>query len=79
MSKTVTLRLNDEVYQKFRHLAEEDNRPLSNYIETAARRFIEEHEYADEFEMAEIHENAELNQSIRNGHRDAREGIGHFA
>ena len=32
MSKTVTLRLDDEVYQRFRTLAARDNRPLPNFI-----------------------------------------------
>jgi len=78
MSKTVTLRLNDEVYKKFRGLAEHDNRPLSNFIETAALRFIEEHEYVDEFEMAEIKDNQGLNRSIKSGLRDAKAKRGHF-
>ena len=54
MSKTVTLRLDESVYGKLRNWAERDNRALSNFIETAALRFIEEHEVVDEFEMAEI-------------------------
>jgi len=78
MSKTVTLRLNDEVYKKFRGLAEQDNRPLSNFIETAALRFIEEHEYADEFETAEIRGNQELNRSIKRGLRDSKAKKGRF-
>ena len=41
MSKTVTLRLSDDDYQLFRPWAESDNRPLSNFIETATKRFIE--------------------------------------
>jgi predicted transcriptional regulator len=72
MSKTVTLRLSDEVYQLFRQSAENDNRPLSNFIETATKRFIEESEMADESEMAEIRGNAALGRSIRRGHADAR-------
>lgn len=78
MSKTVTLRLDDEVYKKFRGLAEHDNRPLSNFIETAALRFVQEHEYADEFEMAEIRDNAGLNRSIKSGLRDAKAKRGRF-
>ncbi|MBM3288879.1 MAG: ribbon-helix-helix protein, CopG family, partial [Candidatus Hydrogenedentes bacterium] len=38
MPKTVTLRLDDKTYRQFRRLAESDNRPLSNFIETAAKR-----------------------------------------
>ncbi len=79
MSKTVTLRLNEKTYKQFRELAEQDNRPLSNFIETVALRYIEEHGYADEFEMAEIRANEELNKSIRNGLRDAKSGQGQFA
>ena len=79
MSKTVTLRLDDKVYKRFRGLAERDNRPLSNFIETAALRFIEEHEYVDEFEMAEIRNNSSLNRSIKSGIRDAKSKRGRFA
>ena len=78
MSKTVTLRLDEKVYRKFRGLAKHDNRPISNFIETAALRFIEEHEYVDEFEMAEIKENASLNRSLKAGLRDAKAKRGRF-
>ncbi len=78
MSKTVTLRLNESVYKRFRDLAEDDNRSLSNFIETAALRFIEDHEYVDEFEMAEIKGNTSLNRSIKNGLRDVEEKRGSF-
>ena len=78
MSKTITLRLDDKVYQRFKGIATQDNRPISNFIETAALRFIEEHEYVDEFEMAEIKENASLNRSIKSGLRDVRSKRGRF-
>lgn len=79
MSKTVTLRLDDQVYEKFRGMANHDNRPISNFIETAALRFVQEHEYVDEFEMAEIRSNTPLNRSIKSGVRDAKAGRGRFA
>ncbi|MCK4540711.1 MAG: hypothetical protein KAU17_00600 [Spirochaetales bacterium] len=78
MSKTVTLRLDEKIYQLFRGMATQDNRSLSNFIETAALRFIEEHEYMDEFEMEEIRENAGLNRSINRGLNDAKAGRGQF-
>jgi len=78
MSKTVTLRLDEQVYRRFRGLAKHDNRPLSNFIETAALRFVEEHEYVDEFEMAEIRDNTNLKRSIKSGLRDAKAGRGRF-
>jgi predicted transcriptional regulator len=79
MSQTVTLRLDEAVYQKFKGLAVHDNRPLSNFIQTAALRFVEEHEVVEEFEMAEIRENSVLNRSLKNGLRDAKAKRGRFA
>ena len=78
MSKTITLRLDDKVYQRFKGIATQDNRPISNFIETAALRFVEEHEYVDEFEMAEIKGNASLNRSIKSGLRNAKAKRGRF-
>ena len=40
MSKTVTLRLDASVYERLRLHAQRDNRPLSNFIETAAVRIL---------------------------------------
>jgi predicted transcriptional regulator len=78
MSKTVTLRLSDDIYQLFRQSAENDNRPLSNFIETATRRFIEQSEQVVASEMAEIRGNAALNRGIRRGQADARSKRGRF-
>ena len=78
MSKTVTLRLKDSVYERLRTLAERDNRPLSNFIETATLRYIEQEEYADEFEALEISENATLKESIDKGLEDAKERRGRY-
>lgn len=72
MSKTVTLRLDEKVYEKFKRLAELDNRPLSNFIETAALRHIEEEELVDEFEMSEIRGSVDLNQSLKRVVIDAK-------
>jgi mRNA interferase RelE/StbE len=43
MSRTITLRLTDEVYEELREAAQSENRPLSNLIETAALSKIREH------------------------------------
>ena len=78
MSKTVTLRLDDNVYRLFRGVAERENRPISNFIETAVLRFVQDYETVDEFEMAEIRTNAGLNQSLKRGHLDAKHRRGSF-
>ena len=78
MAKTVTLRLKDSVYLRLRTLAERDNRSLSNFIETATLRYLEQEEYADEFEVLEIRQNAALQESIERGLADAAEKRGRF-
>ncbi len=78
MSKTVTLRLNDDTYAKFRAYAESDNRSLSNFIETSALRYMSESEYIDEFEMAEINGNKELQASLKRAFSDAKSKKGNF-
>ena len=72
MSKTVTLRLNDKIYKLFRNLAENENRPLSNFIETSVLRFIENNQFVDEYEMAEIQNNQDLNRSLKRALKDAK-------
>ena len=79
MSKTVTLRLDDKTYRRFRKLAERDNRPLSNFIETVALRFVESEQFVDEFEMEEIRGDKSLNRSLKRGLADARAKRGRFA
>jgi len=79
MSKTLTLRLDEPVYQLFKTAAERENRPVSNFIETAVLRFVKEYETVDEFEMAEIRDNVELNRSLKRGHLDAKSRRGTFA
>lgn len=76
MSKTITLRLNDSLYQTFRSLADRDNRPLSNFIETAALRYIEENEMVDDFEMNEIRSNNQLNESLKRALKDVKDRKG---
>ena len=78
MSKTITLRLNENIYELFRSMAESDNRTLSNFIETSALRYIEEHEYVDEYEMDEIRENQQLNRSLKRALKDMKAKKGKF-
>jgi predicted transcriptional regulator len=78
MSKTVTLRLTDAVYQELREAAESENRPLSNLIETAALARIREQQFVDDAEMAEILEDERLLKRLRAASRQARQRKGAF-
>ena len=68
MPKTITLRLRDEVYEKFNRAAIEDNRSIANLIETLAMEKLEEELLANDFEMEEIFSNTQLLKKLEKGH-----------
>jgi predicted transcriptional regulator len=78
MSKTVTLRLKDDVYRAFLEAAQAENRPLSNLIETAALNKIREQQFVDDVEMAEILADRDLLKRIQKGSREAKLRKGRF-
>ena len=74
MTKTITLRLQENMYPRFKQLAECDNRSITNFIENAALRFIEKEEYLNDFENDEILSNKELMGSIQRGAKSPWKG-----
>jgi len=79
MPKTVTLRLDDDVYDVLREAARAERRPLANLIETAAVAKVRESQFVDHAEMAEILADDRLRHRLRAGSRDARARRGRFA
>jgi len=78
MAKTITLSVDDMLYEKFKEHARMDNRSLSNFIKTAAAQYIENKILADDFEMEEIRNNSDLQKRIQAGSRDAANRRGRF-
>ena len=78
MSKTVTLRLKEDVYNAFIEAAKAENRSLSNLIETAALNKIREQQFVDDAEMADILSDQELMKRIEKGSREAHLRKGQF-
>ena len=78
MTKTVTLRLGEDVYDEFREAAEAERRPLSNLIENAALKRLREQQFVDDAEMAEIRSNERLLQRLKAGSKDAAKRRGQF-
>ncbi len=78
MSKTVTLRLPDNVHKKLRTLADRDHRTLSNFIETATLRYVEQSQFVDDFEMDELQHNKDLNASLKRAQRGMKKQKGKF-
>jgi predicted DNA-binding protein len=71
MSKTLTLRIDDETYEEFLERAKSQNRSLANFIENAVKEHIQEEDLVDEFEMAQILADRHLIQRLKRGSRDA--------
>ncbi|MDR3011841.1 MAG: DUF1778 domain-containing protein [Chitinispirillales bacterium] len=54
MSKTITLRVDDNIYDTIKRAADGDRRTLSKFIEHAAIAYIFANNVVDDEEMAEI-------------------------
>ena len=78
MSKTITLRLEDDLYEKFKEHSKIENRSLSNFIETATKKYVDEIELVDKYEMNEILNNFELLESLKKGSNDVKQRRGRF-
>ncbi|MBN1444625.1 MAG: CopG family transcriptional regulator [Candidatus Omnitrophica bacterium] len=78
MSKTITIRLDEKAYQKIADYSRAENRPISNFIETATLRFMKELEFTDDTEVAEILSNESFVRRLKEGSRDAKKKRGKF-
>lgn len=72
MPKTITLRLDDEIYKKFSEAASEEHRSISNLIETLALKKLDEDVLVEDFEMKEIFSNTKLLKKLEKGHGHAK-------
>lgn len=74
MAKTVTVRLDDKVYDLIRNAAEGERRSISNFLEYAALRYLTDEIMVSEEEMKEILADEALVASLRQGVEDAEAG-----
>ncbi len=65
MSKTVTIRLDEDTYQLIRHAAQGQMRSIANFIEYATISYLTEEASVSDEEMAEILSDAELVSSLK--------------
>lgn len=74
MAKTITLRMEDELYEMFKKAAAGERRTISNFIEYAALAYLTEEVHVSEDEMSEILGDKNLIQSLKAGLADAAKG-----
>ena len=70
MSKTITLRLDDNTYNLIRTAATGSRRSISNFIEYATVAYLAEDSFISDGEMAEILTDSELIAELNQGRDD---------
>jgi len=72
--KTVTMRIDDSVYDMLKLAAEGQKRNLSNFIEFATMQYLTSSQYIDNEEMHEIMDDKELVQNLMKGLEEFKKG-----
>jgi hypothetical protein len=70
MSKTITLRIDDDIYSLLKVAANGEKRTISNFIEYAAVNYLSLSSYVSDSEMNEIENDENLKKEISKGLKD---------
>ena len=71
MAKTITLRVDDGIYNTLKRAADGDRRTMSNFIEYATINYIFNNNVVDDNEMNEI---LSFKRDLKNGLNDIKHG-----
>lgn len=74
MSKTITMRVDDDTYTIIKTAADGDRRSISNFIEYATIAFLTEESFVSDNEMEEILEDENLLKNLKQGKKEIEEG-----
>ena len=74
MSKTVTIRLDEDVYQTIKSAAQAEKRTISNLMTYATVSHLESSSFVSDEEMREIEEDRDLNRSLHDSLKDIERG-----
>lgn len=74
MTKTVTLRVEEEIYNILKTAAQGEKRTISNFIEYAALNYLSSSSYVSDNEMNEIMNDTSLIEGLRKGKDDVKNG-----
>ena len=72
--KTVTMRVDDSIYDMIKLAAEGQKRNLSNFIEFATIQYLTSSQFVENDEMAEIMDDKELVKNLIDGLDDFKSG-----
>jgi uncharacterized protein (DUF1778 family) len=72
MHKTITIRINDDVYEMFKKAAHGSRRTISNFLEYATLSFLSQDTYVSDHEMKEILKDNELIENLKQGEKEIK-------
>ena len=72
--KTVTMRVDDTIYQMIKIAADGQRRNISNFIEYATLQYLTSSQYVSDTEMNEILRDKELVKNLEIGLKEAKNG-----
>lgn len=72
--KTITLRVEDNLYNMFKNAAKGEKRTISNFIEYAALNYLTNESFVSDDEMEDILNDKNLVDSLRKGREDIKKG-----
>lgn len=72
--KTITVRVDDNVYNILKKAADGERRTISNFIENASLSYLTNEMYVSDYEMDEILNDAGLVSGIKKGLEEAKKG-----
>ena len=70
--KTLTMRVDDSIYQMIKAAADGQKRNISNFIEFATLQYLTSVQYVDNNEMNEILNDKELVQNLKDGFKNLK-------
>ncbi len=74
MSKTITIRIDDDIYEMFKKAAKGERRSISNFIEVATLSYLTDDIYVSDNEMNEILSNSFLIKEFKSSLNDIKKG-----
>lgn len=74
MSKTITIRLDDDTYKMIKSAAEGQMRSISNFVEYATTSYLTEEAFVSDEEMEQIITDTDLVRTLTKAKTDVRAG-----
>jgi predicted transcriptional regulator len=72
--KTITVRVDDNVYNVLKKAADGERRTISNFIENASLSYLTNEIYVSDYEMEQIMKDAKLVSGLKKGLDDVKKG-----